>query len=269
MFFNFEILDYGIFDSNFSKLKNITKSKKRTVKKYEIEFVDTSTDRLSYIDSTSASREIGTFICAKPGQVRHSHLPCRCYFLHITTEDENLISLLNSTPNFFTIYNVEKVTHIYREILRSNNNSLKDHFALQSNVTRLLSYIFSHAPEVDIHKNQSFFIHQKALQKSTSYIKQHFNEKLTLEKLARVAELSPSYFHKLFCELFDQTPNEYILDWRISQAKLLLVSTNKSILQISEDCGFSSQSYFNNAFRKAVELSPLQYKKQMLKNIEL
>ena len=184
MFFNFKILDYGIFNSNvFVKNKNKEESKKRIVQNYEIEFIDSSINKLSYIDDVSAIRERGTFICAKPGQVWYSQLPYRCYFLHITTEDENLISLLNSTPNFFTIYNVEKVTHIYREILRSNNNSLKDHFALQSNVTRLLSYIFSHAPEVDIHKNQSFFIHQKALQKSTSYIKQHFNEKLTLERI--------------------------------------------------------------------------------------
>lgn len=270
MFFNFKILDYGIFDSNvFVKNKNKEESKKRIVQNYEIEFIDSSINKLSYIDGVSAIRERGTFICAKPGQERYSQLPCRCYFLHITTEDEKLISLLNSTPNFFTIYNVEKATHIFREIFRSDKNSLKDYFVLQSNVTRLLSYMFSHAPEASVNTNPSFYTHQKALQKVTSYIKQNLSEKLTLHSLARVAELSPSYFHKLFCEMFNQTPNEYILDCRISQAKLLLTSTDKSILEISEDCGFSSQSYFNNAFKKAVELAPLQYKRKMLKDIEL
>ena len=263
MFFNFEISSFGFFDSSMSDiLKNQSVSKERIVNTYEIEFYSTSSNKLSFIDNTSIKREKGTFICAKPGQKRYSQLHNRCYFCYISSDDSNLISLLNSLPNYFSIYNIEKVVHIFEEILKCNKDTPKDQFQLQSNVTRLLAYVFSHAHNSHPETEASFYNHQKALQKTTSYIKEHLGEKLTLQKLSYVAELSPSYFHKLFCEMFNQTPSQYILDYRIAQAKVMLVSSDKSILQISEDCGFSSQSYFGMVFKKIMGCSPMEYKIQ-------
>ena len=120
--------------------------------------------------------------------------------------------------------------------------------------------MFSHAPEANVNTNPSFYTHQKALQKVTSYIKQNLSEKLTLHSLARVAELSPSYFHKLFCEMFNQTPNEYILDCRISQAKLLLTSTDKSILEISED--FRANHILTTPLKKLLNSLPFNIKER-------
>ena len=54
---------------------------------------------------------------------------------------------------------------------------------------------------------------------------------------------------------------EYILKSRIALAKELLYTSKKSISEISEDCGFSSLSYFSRSFKAEVGLTPLQYHK--------
>jgi AraC-like DNA-binding protein len=54
---------------------------------------------------------------------------------------------------------------------------------------------------------------------------------------------------------------EYILQLRLNKAKSLLQEGKKSIEEIANLCGFSSANYFGLIFKKAVGLSPLNYKK--------
>ena len=195
MFFNFEISSFGFFDSSMSDiLKNQSVSKERIVNTYEIEFYSTSSNKLSFIDNTSIKREKGTFICAKPGQKRYSQLHNRCYFCYISSDDSNLISLLNSLPNYFSIYNIEKVVHIFEEILKCNKDTPKDQFQLQSNVTRLLAYVFSHAHNSHPETEASFYNHQKALQKNHKLHQRAFRRKAHLTKAFLCSRAEPILF---------------------------------------------------------------------------
>ncbi|MCB6603699.1 helix-turn-helix transcriptional regulator, partial [Erysipelatoclostridium ramosum] len=53
----------------------------------------------------------------------------------------------------------------------------------------------------------------------------------------------------------------YLIRLRVQQAKELLETTNYSIAQISDSCGFSSQSYFSQVFKKACGMTPNAYRK--------
>ena len=54
---------------------------------------------------------------------------------------------------------------------------------------------------------------------------------------------------------------KYVLELRLNKAKLLLRDTDKSIEQISVECGFSSANYFGLTFKKSIGLSPLNFRK--------
>lgn len=94
-----------------------------------------------------------------------------------------------------------------------------------------------------------------------SYIETHYSEKLSIEKLAKIAYMSKSYFSHSFKEIVGETPVEYINRLRISAAVKLVSMDNFSTHELAEKLGFSSNSYFCYTFKKFTGMSPRQFGK--------
>lgn len=267
-FFDFEIVNFGIFDSTM-KFGDRTVSKKRAVGFFEFELFTSKSEKLSFIDDRPIPRQHGTLVCAKPGQTRYSELPFRCHYLHISSEDEGFISLMETLPDSILVHDTDRITEMYKELLRFDGDSPEEAFGLQSAVCKLIGFILHLAGNSLPETNPALHTYRKPLMDAANYIKHHLSEKLTLNDLAGIANLSPIYFHKLFCEHFGKTPCKYILEHRIAAAKLALLSDNVSISSIAADCGFSTQSYFNNRFKEATGMTPLAYRRSMLGKLKL
>ncbi|UJF34520.1 helix-turn-helix transcriptional regulator [Paenibacillus hexagrammi] len=95
-----------------------------------------------------------------------------------------------------------------------------------------------------------------------AYLKQHFQEHITNEALADSLHFHVNYIVRCMKEVYGCTPLEYLLGYRIEQAKLLLINTSWPISQISEHIGFSYAPYFTSCFQKKVGVSPLRFRKQ-------
>ncbi len=63
-----------------------------------------------------------------------------------------------------------------------------------------------------------------------------------------------------FRKNLNQSPIEYLISYRLNEAKKLLRSSELPITEICYECGFSDSSYFGKAFRKAYGLSPREYR---------
>lgn len=100
---------------------------------------------------------------------------------------------------------------------------------------------------------------QKILQ-AIRYVKQHFQEKISLQDTAESVHLSPSYFSKLFKLEMSTTFSEYLNEIRIEEAKKLLLSTEQSLGDVGFECGFEDQSYFTKVFKKSVGIAPSRYR---------
>ena len=79
------------------------------------------------------------------------------------------------------------------------------------------------------------------------------------------AHMSKSYFLRLFRRYMGTTPYNYLVNFRITQAKELLVLTDHSVSEIAQEVGFGDASNFSTRFAKATGQSPLQYRKRALK----
>ena len=102
-----------------------------------------------------------------------------------------------------------------------------------------------------LHRN----IHEAQL-----YVIRHFEEKMRLETLAEIANLSPNYFLCAFKKITGKTPNKYIIETRLSEAKRLLVNTKLHMNEIAEQCGFETQAYMCYVFKKELNISPKSYR---------
>jgi len=92
------------------------------------------------------------------------------------------------------------------------------------------------------------------------YINSHLTEPLTLDELASRFGYSQSYMNILFKKYTSMTPRKFIMERRISYAKSLLSDSSLTVRSISEKCGWNSEYYFCNAFKKAVSMTPTEYR---------
>ncbi|GAE25336.1 hypothetical protein JCM9140_1326 [Halalkalibacter wakoensis JCM 9140] len=100
------------------------------------------------------------------------------------------------------------------------------------------------------------------IQTALAYINENFSSKITIDKLSELSNLSSSHFCRTFKKYMGTSPYQYILNYRLNQAKNLLVQTNLSVEQISEDCGFYGIGHFIKAFSKSTGgMTPGKFRK--------
>lgn len=97
---------------------------------------------------------------------------------------------------------------------------------------------------------------------SMNYIRLNLDKTLTVKKLAENAYQNQDYFSKQFLLHTGQRPLSYIHEKKIERAQYLIVTTNKTLLDIAMETGFSSLPHFFKIFKKKVNLTPGEYRYQ-------
>ena len=96
---------------------------------------------------------------------------------------------------------------------------------------------------------------------ATRYIYQNYKKPLTLDEVASVASLSPTYFSKKFKQTTGMGFKEYLNYIRLKNAATALYSTDSTITDIALEYGFSDSNYFKDLFKKEYGMSPREFRK--------
>lgn len=94
------------------------------------------------------------------------------------------------------------------------------------------------------------------------YIDTNYASQFSLEEVAQLAAMSPTYFSYLFKVLMGQTFVQYVNEIRIRKALDLLRLTDISVMSVCFETGFNNVSHFTRTFKKATGISPLRYRQQ-------
>ena len=98
-----------------------------------------------------------------------------------------------------------------------------------------------------------------------SFIRSNTNRPLSVDDVAERVHRSSSYMMKRFKKELGIHISAFITQCRLEEAKRLLTYSNQSLAEISSYLCFSSQSYFQNVFKKEYGITPMQYRKQASK----
>ena len=93
------------------------------------------------------------------------------------------------------------------------------------------------------------------------YINEHCCERLSLSDVSAILHVDKSHFCRIFKKTMNTSFIKYLNFARICKAEKLLMETNKTISEISEETGFSSPSYFTETFKQNKFCSPIVYRK--------
>lgn len=94
------------------------------------------------------------------------------------------------------------------------------------------------------------------------YIEEHYGEPITLQTLADIAGMNTGYFCRVFQAVTRSTPIDYLIDYRIEQAAMMLRTTELSVTEIAMSCGFNDHSYFTRIFKRIKKQTPRAYRNE-------
>ncbi|MFZ5967785.1 MAG: AraC family transcriptional regulator [Bacillota bacterium] len=158
---------------------------------------------------------------------------------------------------------MEHIFHRMMEIYDSESETKRFH--LQILLCELLLLINNHLNELKTKdKNLVYSINPK-ISKIIKYINSYYYEDITLSSAGKKLHISPFYLSKLFKENTSLTFVEYLNSVRIRKAKELLIDTDYRVIDITEKVGFNNHTHFTRTFKALTGVSPLQYRKLMIR----
>ncbi len=147
----------------------------------------------------------------------------------------------------------------------------QDHLMLQ-----VIDEIRNRIRRMSLESYSSFHLSQydqqgesKSLVKSLShiqvilrYIADHYDQKITVDDVAKHTGLHPNYAMKLFNQVMRISIKQYINKLRLQHAQALLIDTNQAVLNIALEAGFGSISRFYDIFQREFHMSPQKFRQE-------
>lgn len=99
------------------------------------------------------------------------------------------------------------------------------------------------------------------------YINKNYVKSITLNYLSEMSGVSLQHFCRVFKAKTGMRPMEYVARKRITEAKILLINTDKSVAEIGLSVGYEDRNYFGMVFKKYEGVSPSEYRRQRGKGI--
>lgn len=99
------------------------------------------------------------------------------------------------------------------------------------------------------------------IKKSIALMNANVRKNCQIEDIAYKTGLSTEHFIRIFKEEMKMTPYQYFIRLKAQEASAVLISTQRSIAQISEDLGFENQFHFSRVFKKCTGLTPSAYRR--------
>lgn len=213
-----------------------------------------------WIENQKITLNIGEGILISPF-VPHSYYPkTEQWYTNFVTFDGHLKNNFHdilSNQTFILAKNMENFSYAseIKQMIHAFENDLEQ-FSLSILCYRFfLQLAQSHEP---IHEHELF---KKYVHPSIEAIQTKYGESLTVETLAQSLFITPQYFSRLFKKFMGQSPYQYLIDFRIRQAKELLINEpDLSIQHIATRVGFDSTSQFIDIFKKRTNYTPKKFR---------
>lgn len=99
------------------------------------------------------------------------------------------------------------------------------------------------------------------LRQATDYVDANYQNDITIEEIAAASGLNRNYFGRLFKETMGETPQQFLLHYRMAKAAELLRGSQMTIKEIGASVGYENQLHFSRAFKAVYGTAPSQYRR--------
>lgn len=260
-----EILIMG--NGTWHNSRKLKKTPTRFVLTYELDYHKKAYGEM-IINNVSYPVEKDMITFNRPGDIKSSKFTIDNtaeteFFYFIVSSDEKSTSfdrILENIPQH--ICADEKIKALWSKLLEfvSDKNEIISEMQAYLQLLSLLIYL-SQKGQNTPYPHASPSQNQRALFEATRYMREHLTENLSVNDIAAHIGYSQSHFNHLFKTYTHHTPHSYYISLKILEAKYMLLNTNKTVAQISEELSFGKTSQFSNAFKKECLMTPGEFRK--------
>ncbi len=234
------------------------------------------------IDGKEYSVEAGDLVICNPG-VKHTHL--------VVNPKEPTIEFIsgftdfhfkNMAPNSIELRDGSCIIHMsselrqeismhcYAMIAERESNQPGRYFMFKTHLMQMLLLVIREISEIEKTDqtgcNFESYNKSYAVNRIINYLNENYEHKISLEQIAHNIYLSPVYISKIFKEETGESPINYLIKIRLEKAKDILQSKNSgSIKNIANQVGYEDVYHFSKLFKKYYGVSPLYYRKNVIK----
>lgn len=200
----------------------------------------------------------------------------------IPNEKENVMLVLQFDPIFFDQYCPEFSTYYYETNKAFEDKSNPFYNKVSSNLAEIMISIIKlktgyklkaleciieiililiehfRTEKQNINNNESH--KQERISETLNFIEDNYSNDLTLTLLAKKLMLNPNYVSQIFKDTFGITFTEYVNKFRINKSLNTLLTSNKSIIDISIEYGFNDHKAYSRVFKKYYNVTPTEYR---------
>lgn len=130
---------------------------------------------------------------------------------------------------------------------------------LNSHIYQMLYQLaFEHPHKI----TETLSIKEAYIYNAIQQIQSNYQQQLTIESLAATLNINRSYLHRIFKQVLNISPQQYLIRIRLEKSQQLLVETNHSIKEIAYSVGYHDALNFSKLFSTHFNMSPSEYRKQ-------
>lgn len=243
---------------------------------------------LVYIENANGTRHVGEHISRFEGSdlvFIGSYIPHLNFDYGVKTECEKVVVQIRQDFLGNAFANIPELAAVYRLFEQSKYGiafgketkiklserlkNLKDlgHFEQFLEILSIFQVLAQSNEITLLHpkpvENQHNKKEQERLKRIYNFIDQNYQQKIEVEEVAHLSNLSKSAFCRYFKKITRLTFIEFLNHYRINQAQKLLL-LDKNVTEACFECGFESLSYFNRTFKRVTGENPLSFKKKFL-----
>lgn len=154
---------------------------------------------------------------------------------------------------------------LMRQVIREHTERAFGYeLAIRGYLCQMFMWILRYWNNSGINLKQENIIGDKmmnALNQVFLYVNDHYDEDISVANIARMCNMSYSYFSRQFKHIMNLSFTDYLNFIRISKAESLLCQSDKNITEVAISVGYSDSAYFIQKFKQIKGISPNKYKK--------
>ena len=191
------------------------------------------------------------------------------YWVHFTGNNvKNILRKYGITDNTRIIYTGISIE--YKNLFMSMIEELNlQRISYEEMLVNYFMILLIHLHRLTLQKPRKKNLqNMNEMEQAAQYFRMHYNKPISIENYAASHNMSISWFIQNFRQYANTTPAQYIQSLRVTNAKMLLETTDYNITEISNLVGYENPLYFSRFFRKQCGMSPSQFRKQLVLNTE-
>ena len=188
---------------------------------------------------------------------KNPYLKYFCHF-NVRIHGSELFEFMDA-PLCITPADPDRAAALFEKLIASHNEkSLASFVRAKQCMMDLLAFYLDSCPEgsLSLIENTS----DAAVNKAIAYAESHLDQAVSVAQMAEIAGYHPSHFTRLFRRRFGVSPAQFVSRKKAESAMDQLTKTNRSIADISNALGFSTQFYFCSFFKKQTGMTPSEYR---------